>query len=177
MALIDGQAPLTASLCADHEDQLGHMVALVQGLSVDEFSQPCALGDAIGTHVRHVIEHYDGLLAGSGGPVDYENRARDPDLEHDPAAAVERINRIRATLERMPRGDGALEIVYTPADADEQERRTIGSSFARELHFLLSHTVHHMALIALLARQRGHAVPPGFGVARSTLRHRAAVAS
>jgi hypothetical protein len=43
---------------------------------------------------------------------------------------------------------------------------------ARELEFLLSHTVHHYAIVAILCRLQGIAVDDGFGVAPSTLRHR-----
>jgi hypothetical protein len=39
----------------------------------------------------------------------------------------------------------------------------------RELQFLASHTVHHYALIAHLARDRGVGVAPEFGVAPATL--------
>jgi hypothetical protein len=46
------------------------------------------------------------------------------------------------------------------------------STAARELQFLVSHTVHHYALIAFILRANG--IDPGadFGVAPSTLAHR-----
>lgn len=47
------------------------------------------------------------------------------------------------------------------------------TSVGRELRFLLSHTVHHCALIAILLSLRGGEVPNGFGIAPSTERHRA----
>lgn len=34
--------------------------------------------------------------------------------------------------------------------------------------FLQSHTIHHMALIGIMARLQGVTVPTGFGVAPST---------
>jgi hypothetical protein len=42
---------------------------------------------------------------------------------------------------------------------------------ARELGMLLSHTVHHYALIAMLLRARGIEPPADFGVAPSTRAH------
>src|SRR5262245_51244700 len=45
------------------------------------------------------------------------------------------------------------------------------SSLKRELQFLLSHTTHHYALIALALRSRGFEPGSEFGVAPSTLRH------
>ena len=50
------------------------------------------------------------------------------------------------------------------------------SSVRRELLFLLSHTVHHNALVKELLRARGHALADDFGVAPSTLEHRARLA-
>jgi hypothetical protein len=54
------------------------------------------------------------------------------------------------------------------------------STARRELRFLLSHTIHHYALIALSLGTRGFEIPEalsGFGVAPSTLRHRKQVDS
>jgi hypothetical protein len=46
------------------------------------------------------------------------------------------------------------------------------SSTARELGFLLSHTIHHFALIAMTLQSLGVNVDPAFGVSPSTLRYR-----
>jgi uncharacterized damage-inducible protein DinB len=45
---------------------------------------------------------------------------------------------------------------------------TVRSSVGRELAFVVSHTIHHCAVIALLLRDLGVAVPPRFGYAPST---------
>jgi hypothetical protein len=45
------------------------------------------------------------------------------------------------------------------------------STVARELQFLLSHTIHHYALIALVLRLQGFTTGEEFGVNPSTLRH------
>lgn len=42
---------------------------------------------------------------------------------------------------------------------------------ARELAFLTSQTIHHMAIIGLLAEQQGIPLAEDFGVHPSTLRH------
>ncbi|UCF67889.1 MAG: DinB family protein [Acidobacteriota bacterium] len=50
------------------------------------------------------------------------------------------------------------------------DRRTWSrSSVGRELRFLLSHTVHHFAIIGLMLRMLGGEPPAAFGVAPSTL--------
>ena len=50
------------------------------------------------------------------------------------------------------------------------------SSVGRELQFLVSHTVHHSAMVAASCRVRGLPVSSDYGVAPSTQRHRAASA-
>ena len=52
------------------------------------------------------------------------------------------------------------------------DARWMPSSRLRELDFLLSHTVHHQALTAIICRLVGVEVDEEFGVAPSTLRHR-----
>jgi len=127
----------------------------------------------VGPHFRHVLEHYSRFLAGvETGRVDYDARAREQAIETDPAAARERIRELMGGLTTL---DGAdLESVAevrlecgAGTEADQWSRSTL----RRELQFLLSHTVHHYALIGLLLAQRGIEPGPDFGVAPSTLKH------
>ena len=46
-----------------------------------------------------------------------------------------------------------------------------GSTVYRELQFLVSHTIHHYAIIGTILRSRGFEPGMDFGVAPSTLRH------
>ena len=52
-------------------------------------------------------------------------------------------------------------------DAAQAWTRSTGR---RELQFLLSHTIHHYALIAVICNHLGVPLDPAFGVAPSTLR-------
>lgn len=126
-----------------------------------------------GPHFRHVLEHYSCFLAGVGARrVDYDSRPREAALEVDPAAASRRA---RELLDRL--GALADTQLETPlevrlecgegTESDQWSRSTV----RRELQFLLSHTVHHYALIGLLLDQQGIDPGPDFGVAPSTLRH------
>lgn len=128
----------------------------------------------VGPHFRHVIEHYSCFLAGrAAGRVNYDARERDAKLERDRGAALRRIEELARELARLAGADleAAAEVRLECGSGGEPEqwsRSTIG----RELQFLLSHTVHHFALIGLLLAQRGIATGPDFGVAPSTLEHR-----
>jgi hypothetical protein len=66
--------------------------------------------------------------------------------------------------------------VYLDADAPVRVRMEdgeiwMGSTIARELQVVASHTTHHYALIAITARSLGVEPDEAFGVARSTLRY------
>ena len=66
--------------------------------------------------------------------------------------------------------DAPVEIRLESGLGDEAEQWS-RSTVRRELQFLLSHTIHHFALIGLLLHQQGIDPGPDFGVAPSTLRH------
>lgn len=126
----------------------------------------------LGKHVRHIIDHYDALLDGleRGEPaIDYEQRRRDEALEQWPQEAASHLAGIEARLSSLGNGTSsdALILGYPMDD----EALSLASSLARELAFLTSHSIHHMAIIALLAEQLGIGLPESFGVHPSTLRH------
>lgn len=163
-----------AALCHDNLEQLDRIDHLLVLLEHDDYARPAGFAEPIGKHLRHVLEHYDSLLGGAEGRIDYDNRPRDPAVETDPRVASEWIAQIRERLCALPESDApaTVEVRYTPA-AGAPAVTGINSTLERECHFVLSHTVHHMALIALLCERQGYDVPPEFGVAESTLRYRA----
>lgn len=126
----------------------------------------------IGAHLRHVVDYYNCFFNGlEAGRIDYDARQRDPALEVDPvhAAAV-----VRGLIERFEAlgGDREREILVKVDTRGDEELVWSRSTLARELQFLVSHTVHHYALISLMMRHRGLEPDPGFGVAPSTLDYR-----
>jgi hypothetical protein len=131
------------------------------------------VGRPAGPHFRHVLEHYSCFLAGHGaGRVDYDARAREAALEVDPAAARRRVGEILEGLGALEATALArpLEVRLECGEGSEGDQWSL-STVRRELQFLLSHTVHHYALIGLLLDQQGIDPGPDFGVAPSTLRH------
>lgn len=128
----------------------------------------------VGPHFRHCIDFYRCFLRGlPTGAIDYDWRGRDVTIEKNRVAVVSSIEEIIASLRRLTVVDGLRAVqVRAEGTADEAERLNWSqSSVRRELQFLLSHTVHHYALIALALRLQG--VEPGreFGIAPSTLTH------
>jgi uncharacterized damage-inducible protein DinB len=135
---------------------------------------PSGLRGGVGPHLRHVLDHYELFLAGCEGQVvDYDVRARETAIERDRNAALSKIGAIVAGLVALAETDVARALLVKVDSGEAGERFEGASSVGRELQFLVSHTVHHYAVIAVLLRVRG--VDPGrdFGVAPSTLKHEA----
>ena len=130
------------------------------------------LGSTIGQHVRHALDHFSATLAGADGAViDNDHRERDTPLERSRTAALDTIAAITAALAGLDHADADRAVsvrVMLSADGAEAELR---STLARELAFAAHHAVHHHAMVASIALERGAALPPGFGKAPSTLHH------
>jgi uncharacterized damage-inducible protein DinB len=102
--------------------------------------------------------------------VRYDGRRRQATLESDRRVAAAALRESAARLEALvqERADAPLVL------ESQVDRRgacvQVLSSLARELVFVLQHTIHHQALVALLLAGRGVAVPHTFGYAPSTPR-------
>lgn len=124
----------------------------------------------VGTHIRHNLDHYASFLNGlESGCVDYAARQRNTRLEQDRLYAIAEISRLRERLENVTE-DMADASLFVKRDVGPGQA---GSSVKRELEFLLSHTTHHYAMVAIICRLHDLSVGDEFGVAPSTLRYRA----
>ncbi|MFK8053175.1 MAG: DinB family protein [Woeseiaceae bacterium] len=166
-------SPLT-TLCRDNLLGLDRLRLVVERLSDSQYAQatpPCNSG--IGAHVRHVLDHYDAFFSGvDNGVIDYDRRRRDPETEVSRAKAQQRIRLIKDQLERLSNIQ-AVNNVRVIMDCGSSDSTTVeaDSSLVRELQFLVSHTVHHDALIAASANTLNIDLDKQFGVAPSTLRY------
>ncbi len=171
--------PEPMSLIADNIGYLQQALALLLGLSDELYSAavPLAFQSSVGAHVRHCVEHYESFIGEwRTGQIDYDARPRDVRLERERTYAIKRIEADIAALQQMPRYDA--EHPLRVKHASNAEHGTVAawsrSSVPRELQFLVSHTVHHYALIAMMLRLQGCEPSADFGVAPSTLKHRQA---
>lgn len=162
-----------------------------------ELFGPDSDGSGVGAHLRHCLDFYRCLLAGLDGEgegdgggdrpgggdspgagelgrVDYDVRERVAEVETELATAAAVLDELRAALAGL-RGK-ALERPLLVRVDDAVGRGADGgwqrSTFGRELQFLISHTIHHYAIIAMLLRGRGFEPGDELGVAPSTLAHR-----
>jgi uncharacterized damage-inducible protein DinB len=154
-------------------DCLGDLASLLERMGdVDYVAKPPGdVSGAIGAHVRHCLDHVNAVLdPAPDGVVRYDRRRRQVTIESDRHVAAEALRRAAARL-------GALTAaaVDEPLQLESQVDRQGGcvhvtSSLARELVFVLQHTIHHQALVAVLLAGRGVPVPHTFGFAPSTPR-------
>lgn len=158
-------APLRALLAQGAE--------LAAGLAAERFAATSELSPSgsIGAHLRHVGDFVRCFLRDlAGGAIDYDLRERDARAEREPERARAELLGLAADLEPHGLGD-PHRAVRVRAESCVLGADWQRSTVARELGMLLSHTVHHYALIAVLLRAQGGAPPAGFGVAPSTLAH------
>jgi len=136
----------------------------------------------VGVHFRHIFDHYRAFLMGlETNEIDYDARQRQVPLETDRAQAIATALGFIADLGRLPAelADRPVRVTLRSVAGNDGTPDWSHSSLRRELQFLVSHSVHHYALIKELLRRSGFDAGDEFGVAPSTiaaLRHSATCA-
>lgn len=129
-----------------------------------------AVPSSVGSHVRHCLDHVDALLHGAAtGHIDYDQRQRGTAVETSRTAALEALCRQEQQLRDLPPEASLWPLRLTALVSPSAPPVTVTSSVGRELVFVLSHTIHHNALIAVMSRTLGVPTPERFGYAPATL--------
>lgn len=136
-------------------------------------ADPPVYSSGIGEHMRHIIEHYQLLLEGmKTGTVNYDARKRDERLSSDRSFAMKTCQGLMDSLEALSRDDDAIEIQMAVTSSPDGDSPMSESTIKREMQYVQAHTIHHYALIAMIARLQDIEPPEAFGIAPSTLQHR-----
>ena len=167
-------------LITDNIGYLRQALELLLALSDELYSSavPLAFNSSVGAHVRHCLEHYECFVAGwRAREIDYDARPRDRRVEQERAVAQGRIEKLIAELRQIAAEEKtcAVRVKQDSNTAPNAIAAWSASSVRRELQFLVSHTVHHFALIAMMLRMQGFEPSADFGVAPSTLKYRQVV--
>jgi uncharacterized damage-inducible protein DinB len=154
-------------------EQLRDVITLIPASAYR--AQPAArVSGSVGEHVRHSLDHIAAFVAAmSAEELSYDHRRRGTSVETDPATAANEIERLLHRLDRCNVGELYRPITFSALLHPDFASVDIRTTLARELLFVVQHTIHHCALIAVLLEWQGWRVPPGFGVAPSTARARA----
>lgn len=153
-------------------DLLHQMATVVSHLGPEEYtdSDVPGISGSIGDHVRHCLDHVRALEQGlERGLVDYDLRRRDTLVERDREAAALSLLSAAARLSLVSDEAVGRRVVVRSLLCPRGRTVEAASSVGRELAFVVSHTIHHNAQIALLAHRLGTArLPQRFGMAPST---------
>jgi uncharacterized damage-inducible protein DinB len=172
---------MSAYLIEDNVELLRSAIHLIQQLDDDDYrkKQLSAQRSGIGSHLRHVLDHYQCFLDGlEPGRVDYDQRQRLEKVETSCSFSIKLMTDFIGKLNETSRyaTDYPLEIKMDCGTNQSSEDDGIcRSSFGRELQFLVSHTIHHFAMISIFCQLMNIEVPSDFGVEPSTLKHQSSV--
>ena len=152
--------------CLEQCDQL------LSVLSAEDYASSAEMS-SIGAHVRHILERFQCFLSGlNEGSIDYDARKRDRSLETNKQAALFALTTVSRRIEELGLQDHAgQELNIRESVHPQLEPALASSSVERELVSLISHSVHHLAIIAMLARPLGYQFDSDFGKAPSTIIH------
>jgi hypothetical protein len=148
---------------------------LLAGLEGDAFTTrlPAAFNASIGGHYRHSLDHFRSLLeAAQGGDLNYDHRERGTLVENDRFAALNATRELRAGFQELDSACLARRLNVTCKTSYAAAGSQVSpSTIAREIMYVVAHAVHHYALIGIMGGLMGLKMPPGLGVAPSTLKH------
>jgi len=126
----------------------------------------------IGAHLRHALDHMNCFVRGlPEGIVDYDSRDRDAAIESDPRLLRKLLHELMDALRSIP-GARLGDVIQVRQTASmDTEPLTLNSTVERELVFLSSHTIHHLALVVQFCREEGVNLPDETELAYSTSAH------
>ena len=153
---------------------LHQLFDLVETLTDEEYiRKPVGVVESsIGGHVRHDLDHIEALLRGlPTGEVCYDHRDRGTDVERDRAAAMDAMLRLERALISFPWSDVPHLLRLSALIAPDLPPVVTVTSPDRELAFVVSHTVHHNAIIGIMAKLLGTGRPAEFGYAPAPIAH------
>jgi hypothetical protein len=150
---------------------LEDLAAVVDSLTDAQYADSAIPGvsGSVGGHVRHCLDHVRALeRAIDTGVVDYDARERELRIELDRTLAWSLLLSARRRVSAVPAGRLARSVVVRTRMHTEMAPVDVLSSLEREVSFVIAHTIHHCATIAVLAGVTPDRLPERFGIAPST---------
>ena len=158
------------------ESVFNQLSSLLIQLKNSQYSAPLEAlnNNSIGKHVRHIIEFYQYLIESNneGRILDYDNRKRNQVYENHTDEAIVAFQNIMERLNDVKNCSRIIKLKFL-ACPDEGNKIELNSSIERELAYNLEHSIHHMAIIAIIIKLHYPEIKleKKIGVAPSTIKY------
>lgn len=132
-------------------DQSLSLCALLDNNSYTFKAQPY-VQSSIGEHLRHILDLFFALINEPNvGVVDYDHRRRGASVETKLDVGISELTQVKTWLQQLDssRLDASITIL-SEATISSQKVCEMASSLRRELLFVASHTIHHLAIIKVI---------------------------
>ena len=159
--------------CVRSIEQCGQLLRLISTESYVDSSKGTS---SVGAHIRHILDRFHCFLAGMpAGSIDYDARKRDKSIENNLDVAAFALVSVSRRIESMVALDD-LETAITVRESVHHQGPavTMPSTVGRELMGLVTHSIHHLAIIALIVKSYGYEMDSDFGKAASTILYESA---
>jgi len=125
---------------------------------------------SIGQHMRHIIDNYFALIQGlEKGHIDYNWRRRGAHVEQSRVTALAELNELDTWLINLNENDIEQKLtLVSEVCLAETQSDFARSNLHRELIFVASHCIHHIAIISMNMRLQEIDVPEHYGLAPAT---------
>ena len=164
-ACISSDASQLIHGCMYCVDQLPRMIS--QSIYVNSTEN----SSSVGAHIRHILDRYQSFFTDiPEGVINYNFRKQDKSIESNLEAANFALSSLSRRIEALDLAEN-LGRAVTVCESLHHERpsMSIPSTVDRELMELVNHSIHHLAIIALLVKPFGFTVGSDFGKAPSTI--------
>ncbi len=151
--------------CIAQCDQILGMV------SQENYTDGSTGGATIGAHIRHILDRFHCFFAGlPESSIDYDARKRDREIEKNLSAAAFAVASVGRRIEQLDAASSeGDQIAVREAVLPSYPAVEISSTRERELMGLITHSIHHLAIIVLIAKSFGYQLDEDFGKAPSTI--------
>lgn len=144
---------------------------LLEVVSQNDYTTVSQGNSSIGAHMRHILDRFHCFFAGlQEGCIDYDDRKRDKSIEDNLQAASFALTSVARQVERLDLPVFAENSIAVRESVYHQGPSiSIASTVDRELMGLITHSTHHLAIIAIIAKSFGYPMDNDFGKAPSTI--------
>jgi len=154
--------------CINCIEQCDQILSVV---SQENFVDDSKGSSSIGAHIRHILDRFHCFFAGlADASIDYDARKRDREIEKNLEAATFALASVARRIEQLKEPTLGNELICVKESVlPSSPAVEISSTVERELMGLITHSIHHLAIISLLAKSFGHQMGSDFGKAPSTI--------